>query len=229
MSPKKIRTLQKGVNETLKNANIGWNRIEVDGDLGPTTLKAARLAGSWQGLSKEQLKKIGNKNIDDFLWEILSHKRPITSEMKKRHDDRIENFQNMRKNHNDPPEDADGVSDWRGIRVAAWMVGQRIGPDGSKTNWLQKSVDKGWDGVLNSGWRSPSYSKSLCIAMCGAPSCPGTCAGESSNHSQIGPPNWGAIDVASYSKFGQIQKEIGSPLRNSLGPADPVHYSYTGR
>jgi hypothetical protein len=137
--------------------------------------------------------------------------------------------------HEDPVAAADGTSTWttgdgRKFKVAAWMVGAAPGPDGTKTNWLLRSKNKGWDGNLSSGYRSPAYSESLCRAMCGAPSCPGRCAGRSSNHSQTGPPNWGAIDVfPQYVKFGQIQREIGSPLKNELGAQDPVHYSYTGR
>lgn len=134
------------------------------------------------------------------------------------------------KSHADPEPRADGTAAWREYRVAAWMVGAAVGPDGKKSNWLQKSVNKGWDGGLSSGWRSPEYSESLCRNMCGAPSCPGRCAGRSSNHSQVGSPNWGAIDVyPQYVKFGQIQRELGSPLKNELGAQDPVHYSYTGR
>lgn len=134
------------------------------------------------------------------------------------------------EDHRDPEPSGNGTAPWRGRQVAAWMVGAARGPDGKRENWLERSVRHGWDGNLSSGYRSPEYSDSLCRAMCGAPSCPGRCAGRASNHSQTGPPNWGAIDVwPQYSRFGQIQREIGSPLRNALGSVDPVHYSYTGR
>lgn len=229
MTKQEIQRLQKEVNKTLKSAELDWLHLVVDGDLGPTTFKLARLAGSWQGLSKEQLKDIGNRKISDHVYAILVHGKPRTKQMESRARDRRGNFRKMREEHRKPPEDADGVSTWRGFNVASWMVGERKGPDGRQVNWLQKSVDNGWNGQLNSGWRSPAYSESLCMNMCGAPSCPGMCAGRASNHSQIGPPNWGAIDVQEYVKFGQIQKEIGSPMFNALGPADPVHFSPTGR
>lgn len=228
MTTKKIQTLQKGINTTFRGAKIPWKHIEVDGDLGPTTLKAARIAGSWQGLSREQLRNISKGKITQFIYDVLTHKKTLTPTMKKRQEARKPYFEKMRQAHREPPEDPDGISKWHDLYVASWMVGKRVGPDGNQINWLQKSVDKGWDGALSSGYRTPAYSESLCWAMCGAPSCPGTCAGRSSNHSQTGPPNWGAIDVLSYSKFGRIQKEIGSPLHNSLGPQDPVHFSYTG-
>lgn len=137
--------------------------------------------------------------------------------------------------HSDPELASDGTAVWtspsgRKTTVAGWMVGAAPGPTGQKVNWLERSVNRGWDGELSSGYRSPEYSDSLCRAMCGAPSCPGRCAGRASNHSQVGPPNWGAIDVfPDYVKFEQIQKAIGSPLKNELDSRDPVHFSYTGR
>lgn len=229
MTTQKVRSVQKGVNETFENAKIPWHKVRVDGDYGPVTQKAARIAGSWQGLSKEQLRRISNNEFTQHIFDVLTHKKSLTPSMQKRQDERKKHFQKLRELHNNPPEDADGVAKWTdGTTVAAWMLGLRIGPDGSKTNWLQKSVEKGWNGDLSSGFRDPAYSEHLCYVMCGAPSCPGKCAGRTSNHSQIGPPNWGAIDVPQYETFGRIQREIGSPLKNALGAQDPVHYSYTG-
>lgn len=227
MREKQVRTLQKGVNTTIGRARLPWRKVKVDGEFGPISKKAARLAGSWQGLSKEQLRFIGEGKITPHIFDTLTHRKPRTNEMKERHRARKKNFAKLRKAHH--VEDVDGIADWRGTKVAAWMVGKRKGPDGRRVNWLEKSVKKGWDGRLNSGWRDPAYSESLCYAMCGAPSCPGMCAGKASNHAQIGPPNWGAIDVQQWQTFGRIQKEIGSPLFNALGPADPVHFSPTGR
>ena len=224
-----VKGLQKHVNSTLNKAELDWLQAEVDGAAGPLTFKASRLAASWQGLSTEQLKKIGEGEITDHIFDVLTAREERSEEMKKRSEDRRPNFVKMREEHKKPPADADGVSDWKGFKVAAWMVGARPGPDGKEVNWLQKAVEKGWNGQLNSGWRSPEYSESLCQSMCGAPSCPGKCAGKTSNHSQVGPPNWGAIDVQDYGRFGSIQREIGSPLKNELGAHDPVHYSFTGR
>jgi hypothetical protein len=88
----------------------------------------------------------------------------------------------------------------------------------------------GWKGTLNSGWRDPAYSEKLCIAMCGAKACPGRCAGRASNHSGSTKP-MGAIDVSDYGTFGQLMRQcpISPRLFNALGPADPVHFSATGR
>lgn len=109
------------------------------------------------------------------------------------------------------------VVQWEGKPVVEWIA-----------YWLERSRKAGWTGGVNSGYRSPEYSEQLCYEICGAPSCPGRCAGRSSNHTQKGYPN-GAVDVSEPEQFGQIQVRIGSPLKNLLGSADPWHYSASGR
>lgn len=114
-------------------------------------------------------------------------------------------------------EDAkDGLVTFDGVVVAAWIG-----------KWLEKSRVHGWNGTVTSGYRDPAYSEQLCYNMCGAPSCPGLCAGKSSNHSGKVYPA-GAIDVTDFTNFERIQFEISSPLRNDL-PLDPVHFSVSGR
>lgn len=112
---------------------------------------------------------------------------------------------------------ADGVVEFDGVPCAAWIA-----------EWLKKSREHGWNGVLVSGYRDPEYSEQLCYAMCGAPSCPGRCAGRASNHAGKDYPA-GAVDVSDFYNFGAIQKRIGSPLINALGAQDPVHFSVSGR
>lgn len=113
-------------------------------------------------------------------------------------------------------KNAKGVATYNGKQVAAWMV-----------PWLKKAEQAGWDGCLSSGYRTPQYSESLCQDMCGAPSCPGTCAGTSSNHSGKNYPA-GAIDVCNPANFEAAGAKVkGFPLKNDL-PADPVHFSFTG-
>lgn len=91
-----------------------------------------------------------------------------------------------------------------------------------------------WSGVIVSGYRSPEYSEQLCYAMCGAPSCPGRCAGRSSNHccppSFTGKAPEGAIDVSDYYTFASELVRLGhsDKLKNALGAADPVHFSRSG-
>lgn len=109
------------------------------------------------------------------------------------------------------------VVEWEGKPVVEWIA-----------YWLERSRKAGWTGVVNSGYRSPEYSEQLCYQICGAPSCPGRCAGRSSNHCLRG-DGQGAVDVSNPEEFAAIQVRIGSPLFNALGAADPWHFSKTGR
>lgn len=115
------------------------------------------------------------------------------------------------------PIQGGGVAKFDGKDVAAWMI-----------PYLKKSREHGWKGSVTSGYRTPQYSRTLCQRMCGADSCPGRCAGVSSNHSGKAYPA-GAIDVSDYTRFGEIQKKIGSPLKNTIGSSDPVHFSVSGQ
>lgn len=228
-----VRKLQAGVNKTLDGHGFGWRKVKVDGDAGALTFKAANLAGWLQGLSRAQLEKINGGTLTIHAQEILRHERARSEAQKHREHARRDLAVEIRHHHKHPPPDADGISTYANpggapIQVASWWVGEREGPDGSRTNWLAKMHEWGWEGYVVSGYRTPEYSEQLCYQMCGAPSCPGRCAGRSSNHSQIGPPMWGAIDVSDYANFARIAAEHNCPFRNQLGAADPVHFSYSG-
>jgi len=88
-----------------------------------------------------------------------------------------------------------------------------------------------WTGIVVSGFRTPEYSTQLCLNMCGAPTCPGRCAGRYSNHAC--PPSGkcatyeGAIDVSDYITFAQEAAAVGAPFHNAL-PFDRVHFSRSG-
>lgn len=113
---------------------------------------------------------------------------------------------------------AQGVTRYDGVPVAAWMV-----------PYLQWARENGWRGRLVSGWRDPQYSRNLCMRMCGAPSCPGRCAGTSSNHSGS-TPGRGAVDVSDYVTFERLMARcpISPKLINRLDARDPVHFSVSG-
>lgn len=91
-----------------------------------------------------------------------------------------------------------------------------------------------WKGYVISGYRSPAYSESLCEAMCGAPSCPGRCAGRSSNHAC--PPSGkgvefeGAVDVTDSAGLQRYCRAHGNPLHGNgeMLPYDTPHFSRTG-
>lgn len=91
---------------------------------------------------------------------------------------------------------------------------------------LYAARQHGWAGQLVSGYRSPEYSEQLCYGICGRPSCPGTCAGRSSNHCRTG-DGQGAADITDYINGERILYQIGSRLHNSL-PYDLVHMSASG-
>ena len=101
-------------------------------------------------------------------------------------------------------------------------------------NWLKPYLDfareNGWQGTLNSGFRDPVHSEQLCFQICGAPSCPGRCAGRASNHSGNAKPK-GAVDVSDFARFGRLMEACPLEPRifNALGDRDPVHFSATGR
>lgn len=89
--------------------------------------------------------------------------------------------------------------------------------------------------ALNNSFRTPQESHDICMGMCGAPSCPGVCAGRSSNHSGTVWPA-GAIDLindttepAKLEALMKKAKRKGIPklLKNDL-PADRLHYSSDG-
>lgn len=82
-----------------------------------------------------------------------------------------------------------------------------------------------WKGVVASGYRTPAHSTALCIGMCGAPQCPGRCAGAASRHAMLG--RAGAVDVTEYDVFAQECARLDSWLENHL-PNDPVHFSDIG-
>lgn len=104
-----------------------------------------------------------------------------------------------------------------GKRVAKWIIPQ--------VKWARAH---GWKGKVTSGYRTPLYSQSLCFGICDAPSCNGTCAGLSSNHSGSKSPE-GAIDVSDPAEFTAALSDCPyrPKLHNDL-PNDLGHMSATG-
>jgi len=109
------------------------------------------------------------------------------------------------------------VGSFEGIPVATWLI-----------PYLSWARAHGWRGTLLSGWRSPEHSEQLCFKMCGAPTCQGTCAGRSSNHSGSVKPH-GAIDVSDPTSFGPLiaQCPLLPRIFNDLS-RDRGHFSATG-
>ena len=95
--------------------------------------------------------------------------------------------------------------------------------------WLNKTWEAGCHFTVTSGYRSPDYQCEVCKQVCGnCGGCPGTCAAPgTSNHGRTEYPG-GAVDVTNYYAFAATQARIGSPLHNTLGSRDPVHFSVAG-
>lgn len=120
-----------------------------------------------------------------------------------------------------PPNDASspsGVGTFDGKQVAKWII-----------PILQKARQSGlWHGSVLSGFRTPAYSLSLCRQMCGAPSCPGRCAGTDSNHSGTQAPH-GAVDVSDPAGLtaALAHLNLSNQLKHTLS-SDANHFSRTG-
>jgi hypothetical protein len=122
------------------------------------------------------------------------------------------------KDKADKPPPSNGVGTFDGKPVAAWWVA--ILTEARKTGL--------WNGGLNSGYRTPAYSTQLCQQICGAPTCPGRCAGATSNHARL--DAGAAVDVSDPGGFRNALVRIGhAELHNALGAADPWHFSVSGR
>jgi hypothetical protein len=113
-----------------------------------------------------------------------------------------------------------------GHMVPSWMVHQALQPARSSGEW---------SGSVFSGFRSPEYSTQLCINMCGHPTCPGTCAGASSNHScpptHTGEEFEGAVDVTDPFGLRHWCETHGNPIigGGAVLSGDVPHFSRSGR
>lgn len=156
-----------------------------------------------------------------FWAEAADDAREGLSEAVKRRAHQRRKIKALKKQrtHQGPPGAGFVVIDGR--EVAKWMAEGIL-------EMRQRGL---WGGYIVSGRRTPEYSRQLCRNMCGADSCPGRCAGLSSNHTC--PPSFtgvypeGAVDVTDYYRFGAGCRIVGLDLRNDL-PHDRVHYSRDG-
>ena len=206
-----VHALQKQINATFDHYKIDF-ATRVDGEYGHHTKKAALVCLFVIGASNRLRHRTRHEGMPERAQHLIRNPKDRTRFMAIRRRHRRKHIRRLRRQSHGP---ASGVVTFDGVRCAAWIA-----------EWLEKSRKAGWGGRLVSGYRDPAYSESLCYAMCGAPSCPGRCAGRSSNHSGSVYPA-GAVDVSDYYTFRDLQPKIGSPLVNHL-PADPVHFSASG-
>lgn len=221
MTKSQVREFQAELNAFIKTyGDLGVAPLMVDGDLGPATRKRIHIVAYWLGFTKDH-----RKLSKEFRW-MLRHPHALRGEASDIRVARAKRGSNRRKDRRHAvaashrkARRTTGVGTFDGKPVANWLI-----------PYLEWARAHGWTGQLNSGWRDPNYSEHLCFQMCGAPSCPGRCAGKSSNHVGSTKPN-GAVDVSDYVRFGQLMRKC--PLRpvliNVLGAQDPVHFSVSGR
>jgi hypothetical protein len=215
MSPGQVKDLQSALNAFMDKHLEGVGPLVVDGIKGRATVKAIRQAKHFLGYKGTDAK---SPKVDEQFLDRLKHPRSVkyaNAAMLSRGARRRRKQRKLAKLNAVPRP---GVAQFDGKSVAAWIVPYLV--------WARQN---GWKGTLNSGWRDPAYSEQLCRNMCGAPSCPGRCAGRTSNHAGSVKPA-GAIDVSDYVTFGRLMARCPyTPrLQNQLGARDPVHFSASG-
>lgn len=221
MTKEEITRLQREMNHFFrKYKGLGYTRLQVDGDMGQLTKKRVEQIKYLIGYAREN---INSGPTEDFRHRMRhpgdtqnnwgQTKAVVVLGRKRRRRRR----RWVARNHVTAVATS-GVGRFDGKPVAKCAV--------PLLTWARQN---GWDGQLVSGWRDPKYSQSLCYNMCGRPSCPGRCAGMSSNHVGSSPSRF-AMDVSDYNNFGRViaRCPLQPKVHNSLGARDPVHFSPSG-
>lgn len=226
-----IKRLQRRLNSFFSKHLDGFSPLIVDGKMGHLTRRYIVLAKFYLGQVGARSTKV-NRNFMKRL--ARPNDASLTDEQ------HVRRGQRRRKEHNEAYHDSknhyDGTPGWAtydGKMVAEYFV--------PINNWARHegAIINGrrviWKGVVVSGGRTPAYSTGLCIAKCGRPTCPGTCAGATSNHAGNDPKKvpCGAEDVSDYATFGLLMKhcpfqKLGAPVIFNTLPNDPVHFSPRG-
>lgn len=209
---------QRRLNAFVKERKLlGVVALEVDGDPGPLTRKRIRACHFWLGYKKRTSRwsdEFADRMRNTFDEELTPREMiRLGIERRRAHNRAVRRSQQV-------GAATAGVRTFEGKPVAAWLV-----------PYLKFARDKGWRGVVISGFRDPAHSERVCIEICGRPTCgsPRPCAGRNSNHSGSVKPR-GAIDVSLPASFGQLMKRcpLKPPIFNALGSGDPEHFSATG-
>lgn len=221
MTKEEVSRLQTEMNRFIrKYKGLGYTRLQVDGEMGPLAKKRVEQIKYLIGYARENINDTPNEDFrhrmrhpSDTKNNWGQTKAVVARGRKRRIRRRRWVARNQVTSYVKP-----GVSHFDGRPVAKCAV--------PLLTWARKN---GWHGRLVSGWRDPKYSQSLCYNMCGRPSCPGRCAGLSSNHVGSSPARF-AMDVSDYANFGRIIAHcpLQPKVHNSLGARDPVHFSPSG-
>jgi hypothetical protein len=210
-----VKALQSALNKFTSKYLSGVTPLIVDGKKGRATNTRVKTAKYYLGYGSDR----DAKTTRVFLQRLRSpHKRSLfakgmySTAFIRRARQRARHVSESVKANLSP-----GVTTYDGVPVAKCAV-----------PILQWCRTHGWQGKLVSGYRSPAYSDSLCRRMCGAPKCPGLCAGRDSNHSGNSPARF-ALDVSDYTRFAQVVAKcpVSPRVFNDL-PRDRVHFSPNG-
>jgi peptidoglycan hydrolase-like protein with peptidoglycan-binding domain len=216
MSRDQVTALQRALNAFTAKYLKGIGPLMVDGITGHATRKRIREAKFYLGYTGKEAKSVA---FDPDFMRRLRHPKSARFSNPAMLSRAVSRRRKQRKAAKVSQAPRPGVATFDGKPVAAWLKPYLV--------WARNN---GWQGTVNSGWRDPAYSEQLCRNICGAPSCPGRCAGRSSNHAGSVKPA-GALDVSDYTKFGELMRRCPLQPRifNALGARDPVHFSVTGR
>ena len=208
-----VRKLQEELNRFTARHLHNVGPLIVDGIKGPATKARVRRVKYWLGYNGPERRKV---TAGPELIKQMRHPRRVNPAMLTRGAKRRRKQRVLARKSS---VDRAGVVQFDGHAVAAWIE--------PHLTWARAN---GWKGTIYSGYRTPEHSEEICRQKCGAPSCPGRCAGRTSNHSgRVAPA--GAVDVSDYVTFGRLMAR--SPhrpqLRNALPTTDPNHFSESGR
>lgn len=221
----KTRELQRELNKFTRERLKFVTPLRVDGKRGPATDHRIQRVKYYLGYQRKWRTGHNAYRIDGEFLRRLRHpnKKSSYKPQESRAYKRAVKRRRWQRAHATPPKPPVmkkyGIGTFNGRPVANAAI--------PYLNWARQH---GWHGSLVSGWRSRAYSQHLCYAMCGAPACPGRCAGVNTNHVYTQPDRF-AIDVSDYSNFGSLMRRcpIRPQLHNYLGARDPVHFSPSGR
>lgn len=228
--------LQRTLNKFTSTYMDGIAPLRVDGKVGQATRSRIRFVKYYIGM--DGANRFSYKVSRQFVARV---RKPNDASLviAKTYSDKVNTVkrgQNRRQRHDklyhESQHEYNGKPHW--VTFDGKMIAAYIEPS---LHWARYTGHNGlkWRGQVVSGGRTAAYSEHLCYVMCGHPSCPGKCAGRSSNH--VGNDPYaipcGAVDVSDYVRFKYlmqfcpVDKLHTVRLQNHL-PLDPVHFSASG-
>jgi len=208
MTKTEVTQLQRAMNRFTGKLLENFPPIVVDGIRGPATNRRISECKLYLGYEGDAVR---SHRVTPLFLKRLSDPKILPAAMAKLAEEQ------RRKQRERALRPVAGVATFDGRPVAKWML-----------PYLEFARQNGWKGTLNSGFRDPAHSEGICFQKCGKPTCPGICAGRTSNHSGKTKPK-GAVDVSDFGRFAQLMQRCTLQPRifNELS-SDPVHFSATG-